>query len=122
MARERYSTHTLKRTGDAHVTIKSRNFPLTQIDETLCDIRLYMKTMKAALKMKKGPTRDTVLYVLACAYENANDTIMVERNTENTWAYMFEASVGCTLAGSSSNRHEYNRHVEGWFARRGFQW
>lgn len=103
------------------MTINTRYFPLTQIDETICDIRLYVKTLNQAMKMKKGPTRDTVLYVLACAYENANDTVMIERNTECTWANMFESSVGCMLAGYGSTA-SYNHHVNGWFSRRGFQW
>lgn len=101
------------------MSLKAARLPLEQVDQSLCDVRLYVKMLAEAKRIKSATNRAMALYVIDCAYENANDTIMLERVTDTTWADMFYGSVGCMLSDRTLGA---SHHTFKWFASRDFQW
>lgn len=102
------------------MTLNTRVLPLTQVDTTLVDVRRYVRLLKEAKRIKTPGTRAAVLYVLECAYENANDTTMHEGKPLTEWDNMFYGSVGVMLCHHNPSRDEVR--AGRWFIARGVNW
>lgn len=76
--------------------------------------KLYQDS-KSIQSMKN---RDLVKHIISAARANANDTLAQNKDLPDTdWDRMFCGSIGVLLCTG-----EYDRHVIGFFTRRGITW
>jgi hypothetical protein len=104
------------------MTLHAQVCPLSQIDQTLCDVRAYVNISREAARIVSFDTRAWVQYVINVAYENANDTVIAEGAcAPDEWARIFLG----TLAGFSVDAlHRRTRDVspEGRAKSRALKW
>lgn len=109
------------------MTLTAKVLPLSQLDTTLIDVRLYVNLLAQAAKIKSPGTRQRVEYVIGVAYENANDTVIAEGAcAPDEWARIFKGtaagfSVDALRSGGSTPKDltRANRLALAWFHKRG---
>lgn len=109
------------------MTLTAKVLPLSQIDTTLIDVRLYVKLLAQAAKIKSPATRQRVEYVIGVSYENANDTVIAEGAcAPDEWARIFKGTAAgfsvdalYTRTSDTSELGRANRNALKWFANRG---
>jgi len=103
------------------MTLHINALPLTQIDTTLIDLSQYHAIVKEARRLSVL-VRERVMYVIGVAYENANDTIMDERQaTPAEWPQLFKGTMASFSVDALDNRKRADAIAKRWFARRGIQ-
>ena len=77
----------------------------------------YYKLLDDCKKIASRENRDAVDYIIDSARINAEDTILEGNATESDWDRMFIGTIGSQLSTG-----EYNRHVLGFFTKRGVEY
>jgi hypothetical protein len=81
------------------------------------DTKSYETLLADCKKITSQKNRYLVDYVIDSARINADDTILEGNATESDWERLFIGTIGSQLSTG-----EYNRHVVGFFIKRGVEY
>lgn len=103
------------------MTLKAAVLPLSQIDTSLVNVSRYVSLLKQASKIKSQDTRERVQYVIDAAYENANDTCILEGESLSLWDNIFLGTLGGVIVDELRGNYSGDGRAKLWFAVRGIQ-